>query len=71
LALAAVAFDEASFVCETEPPFPGLSTRMETLVFDGFSCSVAEIAAASCSLSAACPTTWLPPSPQQGLPACV
>ena len=42
----AVASDVASFVCVTSPSSPGLRTRTEMFVFDGFSCSVAAIAAA-------------------------
>jgi hypothetical protein len=46
-ALTAVAFDDATFDCETDPPSPGLRTRTEMFWFDGFSCFVAARAAAS------------------------
>src|SRR5262245_22888655 len=68
--LPASAFDDAAFDCETSPSLPGLRTRTLTFSFDGFVCSVAASAAASCSESADCPMTCSPPLAQQPLPAC-
>jgi len=44
--LPAVADDDASFDCDTEPPSPGLRTRIETFEFDGSTCFAADSAAA-------------------------
>src|ERR687890_93131 len=41
----------ALFDCETGPSFPGLSTRIETLVFSGFTCVADDAAIAACSFS--------------------
>src|SRR5207342_1361866 len=60
---AAVAFEDATLDCETSPSSPGLRTRTEMLLFDGFFCTVPERAAALCSLSADWPISWVPPPP--------
>ena len=50
--LPAVAVDETVFACDTEPSSPGLSTRIDTFVFDGWSCVAVEIAPAPCFVPA-------------------
>ena len=43
-ALPDVACEPTLLVCDTEPSSPGLSTRIETLVFDGSTCVAVEAA---------------------------
>src|SRR6476646_8780859 len=67
-----IAFDVAVFDCVTLPPFPGLSTRIETFVFDGSICLASDAAADSCSVPASCLPVWMPePEPQPQEPPCV
>jgi hypothetical protein len=57
---AAVAADEAEFVCDTFPSLPGLRTRIESVSFDGSTWVVDEPASAACVVSAACVDDWTP-----------
>ena len=50
--LPAFADEAALFDCVTEPPSPGLKTRIETLLFDGLTWFAAESAAAVWSVDA-------------------
>ena len=61
-ALPAVADDPTVFAWDTEPPLPGLSTRIETLVFEGWSWVAADSAPAAWPVSAFWSAVWMPPS---------
>ena len=54
------ASESALFDCETEPSFPGLRTRIETLVLLGLVCAAPAAAHATCPLEADWFTVWLP-----------
>src|SRR5581483_10147530 len=55
-----VAAEVAVFVCVTEPPSPGLSTRIETAVFDRWSWTAPDAAPAVWPVSADCFAVWTP-----------
>src|SRR5581483_9158978 len=59
-ALPAVAAEFTAFVWDTEPPSPGLSTRIETAVFDGWSWTAPDAAPAVWPVSADCFAVWTP-----------
>jgi hypothetical protein len=58
--LLAVAPELTELVCVTEPPFPGLSTRMGVLLFFACSCDAREPASAAWALLDPCPAIWMP-----------
>src|SRR5204863_317194 len=56
----------------TEPPFPGLRTRTERLLFSGLICVAEERPIAFCSVSALCVDDCTPPEPvEDWLAVCV
>jgi hypothetical protein len=58
--LRADALESTEFVCDTEPPFPGLRTRTDTFTFSGFSCVACDPASAACSFPACWSMVWTP-----------